>query len=97
MILKVEIDDLAVKYIAEVQKNGGVLNYGSEKVKHLIHTDQTLVNGFYNNEPNEWAEGKKKAWELRLMENVEVGYGCYFKVKISQKGMEVLSQLPQAE
>ena len=66
-------------------------------MKHLIHTDQTLVDGFYNDEPNEWAEGKKKAWELKLMENVEVGYGCFFKVRVSKLGMDVLSQLSQAE
>lgn len=93
MIFKEEIDESAIKYITEVNKHGGVLRYGSDDVKHLIHTSQTLVNGFYNNEPNEWAEGKSKAWEFKLMENIEVGDGCYFKVKISKKGLDVLSQV----
>lgn len=92
MIFKEEIDESAIKYIKEVKKNGGVLSYGSDNVKHLIRTEQTLLNGFYNNEPNEWEEGKKKAWESKLMENIEVGDGCYFKVKISKKGLDVLSQ-----
>ena len=94
MILKEEINDEAVKYIAEVQKRGGILHYGNDKIKDLIHTSQTLVKGYYNNEPNKWDKGKKIAWYLGLMENIQVGEGCYFQVKISKKGLSVLSQLP---
>ena len=94
MLLKQEIDDEAVKYIAEVQKRGGILHYGNDKIKDLIHTSQTLVKGYYNNEPNKWDKGRKLAWELGLMENIAVGEGCFFQVKISKKGNDVLSQLP---
>lgn len=88
-----EIDDRAIAYIKEVKKMGGELNYGLKKHEYLIHTTQTLVDGYYNNEPNEWHEGRAIAWELQLMENIQVGEGSYFRVKLSDKALNILDKI----
>jgi hypothetical protein len=93
MIFTQEIDEEAIKYIIEVKRLGGKLHSGNKDHNELIHTSQTLVNNRYNNEPNQWNEGKLLSWKLDLMENIHVPEGCFFQVKISEKGNNVSDQL----
>jgi len=92
MILREEIDDKAVEYIKEVQSFGGELSYGISRHNILINTSQTKVGNYYNKTPNQWDEGKTLAWQLGLMEDVKVDFGCYFRSRISKKGLNVLTQ-----
>jgi len=93
MILQEEIDDSAVMYVKAVQNLGGVLNYGYKNHEELINTEQTKIKDYWHNKPSKWYKGKRKAWELGLMESVKVGDGCFIRVRISNKGKMVLEQL----
>ena len=92
MIYKEKINDKAVEYIKAIEEVGGKLNYGNMKHDIYHRTGQTLVDGKYNNEPNQYDEGKKLAWEHGLMENVRGFEGSYIEVRISMKGWDVLKQ-----
>lgn len=93
MILQEEIDDKAVEYIKAVEQFGGELSYGDKNHEELINTKQTKIDNYWHDKPSKWHEGKKSAWDLGLMEQLEVSEGYYFREKISKKGRMVLSQL----
>ena len=95
MIYQEEINDKAVEYIKAVEIFGGELSYGNESHKELINTNQTkrTDKNWWDDEPSIWDERKKSAWDLGLMESIEVGEGCFFRVRISEKGKRVLNQL----